>query len=186
MLVAQVKPNTLGSTSSFTRSLELQVRRLKTEEWPQYRDVRLRALADSPEAFASSFAQERVRPESEWQARVAAAADAPHQLPLVLVDGAELLGLTWGRIEDSDPEVAHLFQMWVAPEHRGNGHGRLLLAAAVSWARESGARFMDLDVAVGDTPARRLYLQAGFSDVGQPLPMAPGATRFAQPMRLEL
>lgn len=162
------------------------VERLTAQEWRTYRDLRLRALADAPDAFGSTLAAERARLDAEWERQLAAAAPSPADLPLVARVGPEAVGLAWARIEDAVPEVAHLFQVWVAPEHRGRGIGQLLLDAAVAWARASGARSMVLNVTRGDTPAVRLYTRAGFRPVGAPEPLRPGSAVTVQSMWLAL
>lgn len=82
--------------------------------------------------------------------------------------------------------MAQLFQVWVAPEHRGRGVGQMLLDAVVGWARAAGAHAVALDVTCGDTPAARLYLRAGFRSAGDPTPLREGSRLLVQPMRLVL
>lgn len=62
-----------------------------------------------------------------------------------------------------EPE-AHLQELYVAPELRGNGIGRALLEAAMAAAREAGATGIDLNTGETDTAARALYLSAGFTN----------------------
>lgn len=162
------------------------VRRLRPEDWRQYRDLRLRALGDAPDAFGSVLDVERQRPDAEWAERLASGADPRWNLPLVAEDGDALVGLAWGRIHPEKPETAHVFQMWVAPEARGRGCGAMLLDAVVAWAREAKARSVVLSVTCGDTPARRLYTRAGFEPAGGPEALRAGSSLLAQPMRLEL
>lgn len=163
-----------------------EVRIFAPHEWGTYRDLRLRALAEAPDAFGSTLAAEQNRPDDEWLRRLTAGADARTNLPLVAEVRGEPIGLAWGRIEASDPEVAALYQMWVAPSHRGLGAGRLLLEAVIAWARDQNASYLDLGVTCGDRPARRLYERAGFKPKGEPQPLRPGSTLLVQPMRLEL
>src|SRR5262249_25805235 len=42
------------------------VRRLTRNEWREYRALRLRALADSPTAFATTLAEARAREDADW------------------------------------------------------------------------------------------------------------------------
>jgi ribosomal protein S18 acetylase RimI-like enzyme len=84
------------------------------------------------------------------------------------------------------PPVAHVYQMWVAPESRGLGAGLMLLRSVVEWAREAKAERVVLNVTCGDTPARRLYAHLGFRATGDPAPLRPGSTILAQPMVLDL
>ena len=162
------------------------VRKLRAHEWREYRDLRLRALADSPDAFGSALAFEQPRSDAEWADRLASGATSAWNLPLVAVEGNQLVGLAWGRIDPSVPETAHVFQMWVAPRSRGLGCGSMLLDGLVHWARGAKARRVVLGVTCGNTPARRLYERAGFRPAGDPSPLRPGSTLLSQPMRLEL
>jgi len=94
--------------------------------------------------------------------------------------------LAWGRIETSDPDVAALYQMWVAPSHRGLGAGQMLVEAVIGWAKARNAAYLDLGVTWRDSPARRLYERAGFKPMGEPQPLRPGSQLLGQPMRLVL
>jgi acetolactate decarboxylase len=162
------------------------IRKFAADEWRPYRDLRLRALADSPDAFGSTLAAEAGYPDAEWARRLAASADVPVNLPLVAEMRGELVGLAWGRIVTSAPDVAALYQMWVAPAYRGRAAGQKLLEAVIAWATAQHAASLDLSVTCGDSPARRLYERAGFKPLGEPQPLRPGSTLLAQPMRLML
>jgi ribosomal protein S18 acetylase RimI-like enzyme len=161
------------------------VRRLAAHEWRLYRDLRLRALADTPDAFERTFDEARALPDDAWRARLAEGASSKRSLPLV-AELYEPVGLAWGRIAPEDPETTHVFQMWVAPSGRRQGAGRLLLDTIVAWATENRTRYVALGVTLGDTPAARLYARAGFQPVGEPGPLRPGSPVLGQPMRLEL
>jgi GNAT superfamily N-acetyltransferase len=163
-----------------------KIRTFAPHEWGTYRDLRLRALADSPDAFGSTLAEEQDRSDAEWSRRLALGADSRSNLPLVAEVHGEPIGLAWGRIETSDPDVAALYQMWVAPSHRGLGAGRMLLEAVIAWARAQNASYLDLGVTCGDSPARRLYERAGLKPMGEPQPLRPGSQLLGQPMRLAL
>src|SRR5881396_2628359 len=78
-------------------------------------------------------------------------------LPIIAEVDGEPIGLAWGRIDTSDPDVAVLYQMWVAPSHRGAGAGRRLVETVIAWARVRNVSSVDLGVTCGDSPARRLY-----------------------------
>jgi ribosomal protein S18 acetylase RimI-like enzyme len=96
------------------------------------------------------------------------------------------VGLAWAKIDASEPNVAHLYQMWVAPNSRRMGVGRTLLKAAIAWAKVSSVQAMVLSVTCGDTSASRLYTRAGFSPVGSSEPLRPGSSVLVQPMMLSL
>ncbi len=162
------------------------IRTFAPHEWRTYRDLRLRALADSPDAFGRTLAEEQGRSDAEWSSRLTSEADSSWDLPLVAEVDGEPIGLAWGRIERSNPDVANLYQMWVAPSHRRLGAGQMLLDAVIAWAKAKNANYLDLGVTCGDSPAMRLYTRAGFEPVGQPRPFRPGSELLGLPMRLNL
>lgn len=59
---------------------------------------------------------------------------------------------------------AHLEELYVVPERRGQGLGRALLDAAIDAAREAGAVRIDLGTEEADTAARALYESSGFTN----------------------
>jgi len=64
-------------------------------------------------------------------------------------------------------DVADLDRIAVAPDRRGTGLGRSLLAAAVGRARSLGATRMLLEVAADNDPAIGLYSAAGFVEINR-------------------
>jgi GNAT superfamily N-acetyltransferase len=164
----------------------ISVRRFGEQEWPVYRALRLRALEESPDAFGSTFAWESVREDGHWAKRLETGVRSEWDLPLIAEMDSEAVGLTWSRIDPATPEVAHLYQVWVAPTARGQGVGRLLLEAAIEWARGAKARRMVLNVTLSESPAMRLYRRAGFAAVGSPKPLREGSPLLSQSMERPL
>lgn len=162
------------------------VRPFREQEWRTYRDLRLRALADSPDAYGGTLAGEATRADAAWADRVALGADPRWDLPLLAESVAEPIGLAWGKIDKSDPALANVYQMWIAPTHRGLGAGRLLLDTIIAWAKAAHVRCLALGVTCGDSSATRLYMRAGFTPVGEPEPLRSGSSLLAQPMQMQL
>lgn len=162
------------------------VRPLRPDEWPLYREIRLRALQDAPDAFGSTFAAEQARPDALWASRLAAAATSGQDLALVAEDAGAAMGLAWCKLAAAEPGVADVFQMWVAPGARGRGLGAALLDACIAFARASGVQSLRLGVTLAESPAMRLYRSRGFEAVGAPEPLREGSGLMAQTMRLAL
>ena len=81
----------------------------------------------------------------------------------VAVDSEQVVGrLSVAR--DPHPASAHVADLglMVATSHRRRGIGRRLLDQAVSWARQSGVRKLELHVFPWNEPAIRLYETFGF------------------------
>ena len=162
------------------------VRRFMAAEWRMYRDLRLRALRDSPDAFGSTYEREAARPDGDWEDRLVAGVTAVGQLPIVALVAETPVGLAWGRVDERDATVAHLFQVRVSPEHRGRGVGRSITNAVIEWARGLGLLALWLGVTPSDPAALRLYRRAGFVEAGDPRPLRPGSSVSCQPMQLPL
>jgi ribosomal protein S18 acetylase RimI-like enzyme len=162
------------------------VRRFAPHEWRVYRALRLQALRDAPDAFGSTLAREEAFPEEEWLSRLERGADSTTDLPLIVEDDARPIGLAWARIDSDDPEIAALYQVWVDPAYRNHGVGRLLIDAALDWARSAGARQVLLSVALGPTSALEFYQRLGFVEIGEPVPLRSDSRSLKQTMRLML
>jgi GNAT superfamily N-acetyltransferase len=167
----------------------IRIRRFAPQEWPAYRALRLRSLADAPDAFGSSLKAEEAWAHELWMARLTAAAVSGRDCPLVAESGGPdgaMLGLVWAKCDAGDAAIVNLFQMWVAPEARGRGVAAALLDEAVAWARSIQARVVQLGVVCSNEPAIQLYVRKGFRDVGVPEPIRPGSALLEQTMHLDL
>lgn len=162
------------------------VRPFQPDEWELYRGLRLRSLADAPDAFCSTLAAEQERPAQVWAERLALGCGSGRDYPLVAECGGAAAGLVWAKFDSAEPDVVNIFQMWVAPERRGQGAAAALLDEAVRWARANGARAVQLGVEAGNAAALRVYARAGFVNVGTPRPMREGTGLREQVMRLAL
>lgn len=74
-------------------------------------------------------------------------------------------GLTLGEPSEPVAGLAHLWQLFVAPEAWGTGLAARLLAAAVDAARGEGYERMRLLVAAQQARARAFYRREGFMEV---------------------
>ena len=63
-------------------------------------------------------------------------------------------------------DEAHVTSIAVRPDFRGRGVGELLMLALFEIGVRLGARWLTLEVRVGNTVARRLYEKLGFREAG--------------------
>jgi ribosomal protein S18 acetylase RimI-like enzyme len=162
------------------------VRPLQSHEWQLYRELRLTALRDAPNAFGSTLAREQGFADQEWIARLANGATSHRDRPLIAEDSGRAIGLAWVRIDADDSTTATLYQVWVHPDARRCGIGRRLLDAAMTWARDAGAKEMVLSVVIAPDSALEFYREAGFSETGEPTPFRMDSDLLQQPMRRNL
>lgn len=153
------------STSASARTVQIAARRMRAEDWQQARCVRLAALADAPEAFGRTLAEELALSDEDWQKRAADNAIGLKSCGFLAWNGDVPCGLAVGVW--TGPGEAELHGMWVAQNVRRYGTGRALVQAVCAWARERGARRISLKVTDGNTAAIALYRANGFDSAEQ-------------------
>jgi len=160
----------------------LEVRTILPREWVRWRELRLRALADAPDAFGETLEHARTRDEAGWRDQVSPKVGvgrfvAEHEGALVgmvvLVAGAR-----FGH--------ANVYAMWVAPEARRLGVGTVLLDEILELARVWGALDIELHVSDRAPDARAFYLRYGFVASGEREPLREGAQVGTEVLRLRL
>jgi len=154
-----------------------EIRALAPHEWKTLRDLRLRALGDSPESFSKTVAEEAAYDDAEWKRRAGAPGTWPPVRWVVAQRDEEFGGLACGRIEPERPEIANVFSMWVDPRYRQCGLGGRLLSGIIEWASTVGAKSLVLGVAASSEAAMRLYLSAGFAPTAAPGPAGQPSLR---------
>jgi ribosomal protein S18 acetylase RimI-like enzyme len=159
------------------------VRPFQSDEWRLYRELRLEALRDSPNAFASTLDREQAFPDELWMDRLARAATSRLDCPLVAEEAGGAVGLAWARIDADDPGTVTLYQLWVHPDARRRGIGRSLLSSATEWARRLGSTKMVLSVSCDAQPAVEFYRRLGFTEDGPPSPLRAGSETLQQPLQ---
>lgn len=107
------------------------------------------------------------RPVAEERRYLKAVRRHPDAAVLVAEDeGRVVARLSLSR--DPHPASRHVADLglMVAAEHRRRGIGRMLLEAAIEWARRAGVRKLELHVFPWNEPAIRLYESVGFEREG--------------------
>jgi ribosomal protein S18 acetylase RimI-like enzyme len=138
------------------------VRRITAEDWALARAIRLRALANAPDAFARTFDEELAMPDARWQERALANEEGLSSAGFFAVCEDVECGLAVGVWCAGDPPIVELNALWVAPEARRSGAGRALIDAVCDWARRRGAARVDLEVTESSLAALALYQAQGF------------------------
>jgi ribosomal protein S18 acetylase RimI-like enzyme len=152
----------------------LEIRRLGPESAAVYRELRLRSLKEHPDAFTSSYEEDRAKPIATMERRLAP--DSP-DIVYGAFAGAVLAGIVGLAREprEKNRHKAFVFGMYVAPEHGRRGIGHALLRHAIEEARrQPGLRQLVLTVTQSNVAARTLYEATGFRSFG----IEPEAIRF--------
>lgn len=131
------------------------------------REVRLRALSDTPMAFSSTHARELEFTVDEWQTRADRLSQSPDRCSFFAFDATQCVGIIGGFRREGDPTTATVVSMWVAPEARRRGIGEKLIDAVAQWAVQNGMTSLFLDVVETNAPAIAFYQKCGFSFTGE-------------------
>jgi GNAT superfamily N-acetyltransferase len=144
------------------------VRATTMTDWQALREIRLQALRDAPDAFASTHAGEAAFGEDEWHRRATRDGSFLAFLPEVCP-----VGLGGGYL--AAPDTVELISMFVRPRARGRGVGEAIIEAVIGWAIQKEATTVHLRVTETNKPARMLYERCGFTVTAerQPLPSNP-------------
>ena len=158
------------------------VRRLTADDWQALRAIRLRALADAPDAFGSTLEREASGPDDAWRDW---AGRGDRTVVLAKRDGVAV-GIASGGPAPAEERAAGLYAMWVEPEARGTGVAELLVDAVEAWARGAGYAEIGLGVTVGNDRATALYERLGYRDTGARMPLREGSPLEIRIMRKRL
>ncbi len=131
-----------------------------------YRQLRLEALEQYPEAFASSYEEEQAWPIERFSNRL----NTSDKFTLGAWLDQTLIGSVT-LIPEQRTKLKHranIVAMYVRPEHRSSGIGRQLMQQAIELARELGhIEQIYLSVMAHNEPAKRLYMALGFEAYGK-------------------
>lgn len=145
----------------------MNIQRLTPEQVRPYRQLRLRALSESPTAFGSSRAEEARYPLETFVARLQ---PSPAKWVFGAFEGQRMVGVVTliREARRKERHKAGIFGLYVDPKVRGRGLGRALLERALEAARRMrGLRQVRLAVVASNLPALRLYESLGFRIYGR-------------------
>ncbi|HEX3813685.1 MAG TPA: GNAT family N-acetyltransferase [Mycobacteriales bacterium] len=151
----------------------IEIRELTVEDWRDWRELRLQALADAPYAFGSRLADWQGDRDSEerWRGRLAGNS---YDL-IATVDGVPA-GMASGMVDGAGP--VELISMWVAPFARGQRVADALVDEVAKWAAEQRPGELVLEVVESNARAVAFYRRIGFVDRGVVDPSAERVERW--------
>jgi ribosomal protein S18 acetylase RimI-like enzyme len=139
---------------------QFKLRRLRGDDAPSFREIRLEALFSHPEAFGASWEEEK----SQSLANIADRLERGYVVGGIS-DGGVLTGII-GLSKPTSIKTQHIGSIWgmyVRPTARGSGLSRLLLAAIIDEVG-STLRSLRLCVVSSNQAAIRLYKSMGFEE----------------------
>lgn len=143
----------------------MKIRRLGAQDARNYLTIRLKALKNNPEAFGSSYEEEKARPVEMYANRLSSEESITYGAFLhnQLVGTVTLVREKYVKFRHR----ANIVGMYVDPENRGSGIGRLLLIEAIKQAQAiEEIEQLNLSVVTTNEPAKNLYTSLGFKVFG--------------------
>lgn len=147
----------------------LEVKPVPPDQWEVWRDLRLRSLRESPDAFGSTLERELAFGRDDWAARL----DGSNG-PAVIARWSRGEPVGMGAGWCYEPGRLMVVAMWTDPRRRGQGVGTAILDVLVAWAREHELR-PDLWVADANPGARAFYERYGFVGNGETAQLRAGS-----------
>lgn len=142
------------------------IRKLTEEDIDALWNMRLQALQNNPEAFGSTYEETQQRGKESFQQRLR----QPHTETFFIGAFDESLVGIVGFYRESGEKGQHrgyIISMYVAPEQRGRGISKALVAEAIAQARTiAGLEQLLLAVVTTNPVARQLYRSLGFEVYG--------------------
>lgn len=154
----------------------MNIRLLNDSDAQVYREVRLRALKNDPDAFGSTYEQEETKPLSHFIERIHHTKD---RFTLGCFDDSNTLVGIVNFLRENRLKTAHkgnIYGMYVEPQFRGRGVGKALLLDLIERATKEceGLEQIHLTVVSNNKSAKRLYVSLGFEVYG----IEPHALKF--------
>lgn len=157
-------------------SLSVEIALLTPGDWVDLRDIRLRALADAPEAFVALPSCEATWTRRDWLRTFESGVWAVARVP------GRMVGLA--RSVREGRSRRHLEAVWVEPDFRRRRVATLLVSSLVARELDAGAAEILLWIVSGNEAARGLYERIGFRLTGERQPIPGDATRLEERLRL--
>jgi GNAT superfamily N-acetyltransferase len=172
-----------GQLTDSGQNVAVQVIRTRPMTSTEFEAIRARMereYADDHVAAGDWTAEEAAkRAAAETASLLPQGVDTPGVVMLVAENSeGDTVGRVWLALEHrpGKGDGAWIYDIEIVPEHRGQGFGRALLAAAEQEAARQGVSSIGLNVFGRNTVARSLYESAGYEVAAMQLkkPLRPG------------
>jgi Acetyltransferases len=136
-------------------------------DWQKYKKIRLAALKNDPQAFSSFYGAECKLGDEEWCERVASGRCKNNKkLFIGVCDEKNNFVAIGGAFTREDAREWNIVAVYVTPECRGRGIGKILLLGILDELKKrGGVEKLVLRVNLKQRPAVKLYKSFGFAIV---------------------
>ncbi|XFA98735.1 GNAT family N-acetyltransferase [Candidatus Izemoplasma sp. B36] len=143
----------------------MSIRRLTTNDYHIYKEIRLEMLKNEPSNFGSSFSDESKFQDKQWIDRLS----KDNVFTLGKFDNQKIVGITVLVLSPREKmrHGATIYSIYVRQDYRNKGFAQELINKATDLARENQVEIVNLSVVTHNKKALYLYNKLGFSIYGE-------------------
>lgn len=134
----------------------MKFKKITSEEWKKFRELRLKGLKTDPQAFGGAFETESQLDEASWRNRLS---DPDRRFYAAEDDSVFVAVAGSKRIDNGNWMIVAVYTL---PEFRGRDLSQQLISSVIEEAKSSDANKVSLMVNVGQEKAVGLYKKMGF------------------------
>ena len=145
---------------------EITIRHATSSDVDSFRELRLEALKNHPDAFGQDYNDIILRPQKYWDETLTI--NSKEEALFFAEQNGQLIAIT-GIFRGSSKKSLHKATIWgvyVKPEWRGHRISEALIRACLDWAKEQGLAIVYLGVVTTNQSAIKSYNRCGFSIYG--------------------
>ena len=152
---------------TFTNDKGFTIRPFKSDEWQDFKAIRIEALTKHPEVFGSNVQDAMAEDDQYWKDRIASTINKFPSISFVLLNyDGDIIGMTGIVTASEDPsgKTAKLCASYIRDGHKGKGLSTLFYTARIAWARAHSDQFDKIFVShrKGNEASRRANQAFGF------------------------
>jgi ribosomal protein S18 acetylase RimI-like enzyme len=146
---------------------KIKIVELPISDWKDFKEIRLAALKEEPQAFGSSYAKEAAYPNSRWQERLRDDESKKGIYLFAKLEGKVIGMVMGGRTdEDKNAHLAHIWGTYVDSTTRRNGVGKELMQRVIEeLSKDVDVQRIRVIVNAEQKPAVKLYESLGFKEI---------------------
>ncbi len=150
---------------------ELQIRFLQVGEGALIKNIRLRALKESPSSFGQKYEDVADKPLSFWEDRAIEVNEMDDRSTILAIKDGHAVGMLYSFVRNENEKIGGLGGMWVDPSFRQKGVARSMVNRALEWQKEKGMKRLTFWNTEGNEASDQFYRRLGFVYTGQKEPL---------------
>ena len=140
----------------------MMIKALTPADWQTMKDFRLKALKESPEAFARTYEEELAFDDNVWIKRTDGASEGKERICFLCFDGEKPVGIGGSSVSKQRKQASSVNSVWVDPAYRGTEAAKMIMDCLKDWASSIGLTQMEGLVTSTNERALGFYKKYGF------------------------